>query len=166
MALPDATMRHELVAGEIIAGPLPSHAHDRVRRRIEQRLREFIEPRGLGEVFGRAGYLLARDPDTVRGPDLSFVRADRLAGIDDRRYFPGAPDLAVEIVTPKSLPADARGKLADYLIAGTKIVWVVDPVNQSVRVHRSLDAPESYDVITGEDLLPGLTIPLRSIFPS
>jgi len=78
--LPDDSYRHELVAGVIVAEPLPRHRHDRTRRRLERLL----------EDFGEAGYVLARDPDTVRGPDLSFVSAERLGDFDDARFFSGA----------------------------------------------------------------------------
>jgi len=104
--LPDDSYRHELVAGVIVAEPLPRHRHDRTRRRLERLLEAFVETRGLGEVFGEAGYVLARDPDTVRGPDLSFVSAERLRGFDDARFFSGAPDLAVEILSPSKRPGE------------------------------------------------------------
>jgi Uma2 family endonuclease len=167
LALPDDEMRHELVAGLIVAEPLPFARHDRVRRRLETLLEEFVASPRLGEVFGEAGYLLARNPDTVRGPDLSFVRAERLVDFDDTRFFRGAPDLAVEILSPSNRAGQVRAKVADYLNAGCPLVWVIDPSKKFGTAYRSLDAPRRItadESLDGEDVLPGLSIPLASIF--
>lgn len=166
-ALPDNEMRHELVAGVVVEEPLPFARNDLARRRIEQILGAFVEPRCLGEVFGRAGYLLARNPDTVRGPDLSFVRAARLVDFDDTRFFRGAPDLAVEIRSLSNRAGQVRAKVADYLNAGCPLVWVIDPRKKFGTAYRSLDAPRRIaadESLDGEDVLPGLSIPLASIF--
>lgn len=165
--LPDDSYRHELVAGVIVAEPLPRHRHDRTRRRLERLLEDFVEPRGLGEVFGEAGYVLARDPDTVRGPDLSFISRERLTGFDDARFFPGAPDLAVEILSPSNRPGEMHAKVADYLAAGARLVWVVDVERATVTTYTALLTPrriESPATLDGGDVLPGLAIPLELIF--
>ena len=163
----DDSCRHELVAGVIVAEPFPTPRHDRVRWRLERLLRAHVETGDLGEVFGDTGYVLARDPDTVRGPDLSFVARDRLSNFDDARYFSGAPDLAVEILSPSNRRGEMHAKVADYLAAGARLVWVVDPVRKSVTTYRTLLAPrrlESNESLDGEDVLPGLVIPLEAIF--
>jgi len=165
--LPDTPYRHELVAGVIVAEPLPRPRHDRTRRQLERLLEAFVEARDLGEVFGECGYLLARNPDTVRGPDLSFVSRERLAGFDDKSYFPGAPDLAVEILSPSNRPGEMHAKVADYLAAGARLVWVVDPEKTTVTTYRSLLTPRrlaSPAILDGDDVLPGLAIPLDSVF--
>jgi len=167
-SLPDDSYRHELSVGLLVAEPLPSHRHDRARRRLERLLEAFVEAHQLGEVFGEAGYVLARDPDTVRGPDLSFVSRERLSGFDDARFFSGAPDLAVEILSPSNRPAEMHAKVADYLAAGARMVWVVDPERRSVTTYRELLAPrrlQSPEALNGEDVLPGLSIALDAIFP-
>lgn len=167
MNLPDDSYRHELVAGVIVAEPVPTHRHDRSRWRLERLLRVHVESGNLGEVFGEAGYLLARDPDTVRGPDLSFVSRERLAGFDDARFFPGAPDLAVEILSPSNRRGAMHAKVADYLAAGARLVWVVDPVRKSVTTYTTLLAPRRLELgqtLEGDDVLPGLAIPLETIF--
>jgi len=166
--LTDDSYRHELSAGLLLAEPLPSHRHDRIRRRLERLLEAFVEDRGLGEVFGEAGYVLARNPDTVRGPDLSFVSRDRLAGFDDARFFSGAPDLAVEILSPSNRSGEMHAKVADYLAAGARLVWVVDPGERSVTTYRDLLAPRrlsSPETLDGADVLRGLAIPLDALFP-
>ena len=134
---------------------------------MERVLETFATEHGLGEVFGEAGYLLARNPDTVRGPDLSFVSRERLAAFDDSRFFEGAPDLAVEIHSPSNRPYQVRAKVADYLAAGCRIVWIVDPERQTVTTYRTVLDPRvlgSEDVLDGADALPGLKIQVGSIF--
>jgi len=165
--LPDDSYRHELVGGVLLAEPLPSHRHDRVRRRLERVLEAYVEAHELGEVFGEAGYVLARDPDTVRGPDLSFVSRERLKGFDDARFFSGAPDLAVEILSPSNRRGEVHAKVADYLAAGARLVWVVEPERRSVTTYRELLTPSrvvSPQPLNGGEVLPGLSIPLESIF--
>lgn len=165
--LPDDSMRHELVAGILVAEPLPSPLHDRIFRRLLDLLQDFVNARGLGEVFGETGFVLARDPDTVRGPDLSFVSRERLLNFDDARFFPGAPDLAVEILSPSNRPGTMHAKVADYLAAGTRLVWVLDPARRSMTTYRTLLAPrrlECHESVGGEGVLPGLLIPLEAIF--
>jgi Uma2 family endonuclease len=166
-ALPDDARRHELVVGALVSEPLPVPRHDRVRRRLERILEDFVVARGLGEIFGEAGYLLARDPDTVRGPDISYVSRERLQGFDDTRFFEGAPDLAVEIRSPSNRPGEARGKVADYLAAGARVLWVVDPETKTVTTYRELLSPTTIGpggVLQAPDLFPALTIPVASLF--
>ena len=165
--LDDDSCRHELVAGVIVAEPFPTPRHDRTFRRLLRLLGDFVEAHGLGEVFGETGFVLARDPDTVRGPDLSFVSRERVSNLDDARFFSGAPDLAVEILSPSNRRGAMHAKVADYLAAGARMVWVVDPERRSITIYRTLLAPrrlESHDAIDGGDVLPGLEVPLESIF--
>ena len=165
--LPDTPYRHELVAGVIVAEPFASFRHDRVRRRLERLLEDFVEPRGLGEVFGETGFVLGRDPDTVRGPDVSYVSRGRLRHFDDATFFSGAPDLAVEILSPSNRPGEMHAKVADYLAAGARMVWVIDPEMRTVTTYRSLLSPrtlQSGEALDGEDVLPDLSIPIDTIF--
>ena len=166
-SLPDDERRHGLEEGWLVSEPLPSLRHDRVRRTLERILEAHVANHGLGEVFGEAGFVLARNPDTVRGPDLSFVARERLVGIDYGRFFDGAPDLAIEILSPSNRPGQVRAKVADYLAAGCHLVWVVDPEARTVTTYRSLLSPRvlrADDALDGIDLLPGLTIQVASIF--
>jgi Uma2 family endonuclease len=167
MRLDDDSCRHELVAGVVVAEPFPTPGHDRTFRRLLRLLGDFVGAHALGEVFGETGYVLARDPDTVRGPDLSFVSRERLSTFDDSRFFSGAPDLAVEILSRSNRPGAMHAKVADYLAAGTRLVWVVDPEQKSVTAYRELLAPrrlESNETLDGGDVLPGLAIPVEAIF--
>jgi len=168
-SLSDEDCRHELTAGWVISEPFPSLRHDEVRKRLERILDAVVARQRLGAVFGHVGFVLARDPDTVRGPDLSFVTRERLAGNDNSHFFEGAPDLAIEILSPSNRPHQIQAKVDDYLTAGCRLVWVVDPLRRSVTTYRVLLAPQVFlvdDELDGGDVLPGLRILVGSIFES
>jgi Uma2 family endonuclease len=166
--LPDDGFRHELQAGLLLAEPRPFILHAQVQARMIVLLDEFVRTHRLGQVLGDGGFLLARDPDTVRGPDVSFVTRERWGAVTDlQRFFRGAPDLAVEVLSPSNRAGEIHAKVADYLAAGSRLVWIVDPERQSVAVHRTLLAPRRLgvgDVLDGEDVLPGFAIRVASIF--
>ena len=132
-------------------------------------LREHVQKRRLGVVVaGDAGFILARKPDTLRGPDVAFVARARIDDLDDGfRAFAGAPDLAVEIVTPSNSPEDVRAKVADYLAAGTRRVWVVNIEVRSVTVYEALLSPRLLregDVLDAGDVVPGFSVRVGDIF--
>ena len=167
--LPDDGYRYELQVGLLIAEPLPTPRHGRVMTTISNVLAEFVRGKGVGAVYtGDTGFVLARDPDTVRGPDVSFVSQERLASLtDETRAFPGAPDLAIEIVSPSNSTSEIHAKVADYLAAGARLVWVVDPETKVVTTYRSLLAPVRLApdaTLDGEDVLPGFSIPCARLF--
>ena len=112
--LPDDGRHYELVAGRVVSEPLPGARHGRVIARIARALQTFAEREGLAEVVAAdSGFVLARDPDTVRGPDVAFVgRARYAAAGDPATAFPGAPDLAVEVLSPWDRPAEVHEKRA------------------------------------------------------
>ena len=122
----------------------------------------------MGRVVCETGFVLARDPDTVRGPDVAFVSQERLTGLEDPGGFPeGAPDLAIEIRSPHDRPGELRAKVADYLAAGSRQVWVVDTERRVVTVYPSLLAPhtlEEGDELDGGDVLPGFRILVKELF--
>ena len=167
--LPDDGFRHELEAGFLVAEPRPFLRHAQLQAELISLLNEFVRPRGLGQVLGDGGFLLARNPDTVRGPDVSFVTAERWRAVRDReRFFRGAPDLAIEILSPSNRRGEIHGKVADFLAAGGRLVWVVDPKRRTVTVHETLLAPRRLgpaDVLDGGEVLPGFVIKVAAIFP-
>ncbi len=115
-----------------------------------------------------SGFLLASQPDTVRGPDISFAAAERVPseGLPEG-FFPGAPDLAVEIVSPGDTDVEVQDKVMDYLTHGTRRVWVVRPRQQTVTVHRpdgTARLLQGKDVLDGEDVVPGFTFLLQELF--
>lgn len=166
--IPDDGLRHELVAGCDVSEPLPGFGHGSLVIRIGALLEAHVRSRSLGTVVaGDAGFVLSRSPDTVRGPDVAFVSRGREGGRDRRRAFEGPPDMAVEILSPSDRSRDARAKAAEYLAAGTRIVWVVDPEVETVTVHRPRSGPLTLageDILDAGDVIPGLRIPVGEIF--
>jgi Uma2 family endonuclease len=164
---PDDGLRHSLQAGLLIAEPQPFPRHAQIQTRLTRVLAEFVDSRDLGVVLTEAGFLLSRNPDTVRAPDVSFVRADRFDVEEaERCYFRGAPDLAIEILSPSNRPGDTPAKVADYLAAGATLVWVIDPTHQVVAVYRSLLSPRRVGadgVLDGEDVLREFSVPIAEI---
>jgi Uma2 family endonuclease len=159
---------HELVRGVPRVSEPPGGVHGMIAGRIMARLGDHVERLGLGTVLVEAGYVLQRGPDTVRGPDVSFVSLARLPPDQiPEQFIPGAPDLAVEILSPSSRWSEVEEKIADYFAAGARLVWVVDPgerraiVRYPDRPPRVLAAAESLD---GEDVVPGFALALAELF--
>lgn len=155
--------RSELVEGRLVREPPAGMEHGRLTARIGSLLRAFVHERGLGEVFGaETGFVLSEDPPTVRAPDVAFVTADRLPPGDLPAGFgQGAPDLAVEVVSPSSTAADVRSKVVDYLDTGAREVWVVEPGTRTLEVYRwdgDLRMLRGSDEILGGDVLPGFAL--------
>jgi Uma2 family endonuclease len=158
-------VRYELDEGELVTVTEPMPRHNLVRDRISRILGNFVEEHKLGTVFAETGYQLA--PDTVRIPDVSFVPAQRMRGVDLDRRIPGAPALAVEVVSPTDLAQDLAHKVEQYLAAGVRVVWVVYPNTREVHVFREGGAAAVLglaDRIETADLLPGFTAPVSQFF--
>jgi Uma2 family endonuclease len=168
-ALPDDGCHYELQAGVLISEPVPGWRHGRVAFRVAELLGAHVRRNGLGVVVTNdSGFVLSRSPDTVRGPDVSFVSRARLEGVGDPvTAFPGAPDLAIEVLSPGNTPASLHGKVADYLAAGTRCVWVVDPEAKTVAVYRTLLSPRTLfpgDLLEVQDVLPAFSVDVAELF--
>ncbi len=122
--LPDENgVRQELVEGELVEMPFPKLLHNLLVETIGDILKSFVRERRLGYVLrDNTGFVLRRNPDTVRGPDVSFVGQERMLTADVDGYLPGAPDLAVEIVSPSDRADAVRAKAREYIAAGSRIV--------------------------------------------
>lgn len=171
LGLPDDHRRRELVAGFMVSEPPASFRHGDIAAELFRRLIEFVRAEDLGRVVStETGFLLARDPDTVRAPDVAFVSRARIERVGAfRGFFPGPPDLAVEVLSPSERPADVHAKIGDYLAAGSRFVWVIDPSRRQVRVHHSLLQPSILDetaVLEGDDVLPGFRVRVANLFPA
>jgi Uma2 family endonuclease len=160
----------ELVRGALIVMSPGKGRHGAVGARIARALGNFVDAHRLGEVFDSStGYVLARDPDTVREPDVSFVCAARLMHQDLDAFLEGAPDLAVEILSPGNSETEMRQKMADYWNAGCRVVWIVDPSRRSVTVWRRETAPVVFaeqDILREDEVLPGFSVCVRDFFPA
>lgn len=159
--------RCELVRGTLIRRSPAGSRHGVLAARLGAILFDWVDRHQLGVVFAaETGFVLERNPDTVRAPDVAFVTPDRANLIARRGFFPGPPDLAVEVLSPDDTASELLDKVNDWLRAGTRSVWLVDGERRTVTIYRS-DAPLSRlageDTLT-DDLLPGLSLPLSRIF--
>jgi Uma2 family endonuclease len=167
--IPGDGMRRELVRGEVREMTPAGSRHGRIGAKILTRLGDFVEAHGLGEVFNAdTGFKLASSPDTVRAPDVAFVtreRADRVG--DVLEFWPGAPDAAIEVISPTDTYVEVDEKVAEYLDAGCRMVVVVNPRRRIVTVYRSHDQIAlltETDVLDGGDVVPGWRLPLTDVF--
>jgi Uma2 family endonuclease len=169
MSGPDA--HQELVNGEIIEMAPPGWNHGRLVSLIAHRIEEHVKKHGGGEVAaGDVGVVLnlSYDPERVRGADVAFLSAERIAQRKPtEKFYSGAPDLAVEVVSPSESSANLQQKVRDYLEAGARLVWVIAPQAKTATVYRT-DGTARFlkecDSLEGQDVLPGLTIPLEELF--
>ena len=143
--------------------------HGDLALNLGARIRIYAEDHNLGRSFAaETGFLLEISPDTVRAPDVSFVRTERLPAEGlPKSYFPGAPDLAVEVVSPNDRASDVQEKVQEWLRHGTLLVWVVEPESQTVIVYRSDGSAtvlQKGGELDGEDVLPGFSYSLDRLF--
>jgi Uma2 family endonuclease len=169
--LGDDELRRELVDGEVIEMAPAGVLHGKMVMQIGRKLADFVEGQHLGEVVaGDVGFVLSLpgDPDRVRAPDVAYISARTLAGAPlSERFHAGAPDLAVEILSPSDNPVDVQQKVRDYLEAGSRLVWIVAPKATTVTVYRpdgSARLLREGEALDGEDVLPGFTLPLADLF--
>ena len=137
--MPNDGHRLELVKGILIVMSPAGSEHGRIASRILTRLSTHVEANNLGDTFAaETGFLIETNPDTVRAPDAAFISHERLSSVDDTSaYLPLAPDLVVEVLSPSDSSSDVEAKVEQWLSAGTLIVLVADPKNETIRVYRS-----------------------------
>lgn len=167
--MPDDGYRYDLVRGELIRMAPAARRSGRVELTFGRHLGNFASPRGLGEVYGaETGFILARDPDIVRAPDVAFVRADRLTpDMDEDKFVPVPPDIAVEVISPSDRARDVLTKVRDYLDAGVPLVLVINPRRLTVAVHTpgaTVRVLREGDELDGGDVLPGFRLAVADIF--
>ena len=167
--MPDDGLRYELVRGELRKREHAGHVHGKIAMSVGARLWTHVKANGLGEVYGaETGFELGSNPDHVRAPDTAFIRRERVdAAGNVRGFFPGAPDLAMEVISPSDRYSQVEEKVADWLEAGTMAVIVVDPRRRAVKVHRSLSDASiltDADTLSIEDVVPGWQMPVAEIF--
>jgi len=168
--LAEGDTRRELVDGEVREMPPVGGVHGDVTGRVYHGLSEYVR-HGSGKVLvGDVGFVLGLpyDPERVRVPDVAFVTTARLPdGRLPRGFIRGAPDLAVEVLSPLDDPVDVQQKVRDYLDAGARLVWVLAPEARTATVYRadgSARLLREHEHLDGEDALPGLVIPLAELF--
>lgn len=168
LALGDAGNSMELVRGRLVVLESPSTYHGRVQGILHVLVGSYVRAHGLGAVFGQdTGFKIASDPDTVRAPDLAFVDRARVAQIARHGYAALAPDLVTEILSPSDRPGAVLAKAGEWLEAGVRLVWVIDPDRQVATAYRddgSVMTVSSDAEVDGEAVLPGFSFRLSELF--
>jgi Uma2 family endonuclease len=157
----------ELVRGVLVVREPPGYQHGAITARLGALLVQHVDARDLGVVVvGDPGFKLATNPDTVRGPDIAFIRRERAPDPVPIGYAAFSPDLVIEIRSPSDRPGDILGKVGDWLSSGTRLIWVIDPDRRLARVYRQ-DGTESTvaaeQSLDGEDVVPGFACRLDAI---
>jgi Uma2 family endonuclease len=158
----------ELVRGRLIVSEPPGTFHGKLAGRLLVEVGAFVKAHRLGEVFSQdTGFKIASNPDTVRAPDLAFLGHERLALVARRGYAAVAPDLIAEILSPVDRPGEVRAKIGEWLSAGVRLAWELDPDRQTVRVHRpdgTVTAIQANGVLDGDAVLPGFRCDLKDLY--
>ena len=170
LRMPDeAGYSHELVQGRLIKMPKPSALHGFVNWRLERALVRYVDEHELGIASAAdMGFMLTKDPDTVRAPDVWFIRRERIPpGGPPDFFWPGAPDLAIEVRSKTDRWPDILEKVDEYLRFGTQMVWVIDPKRLEAIVFRPGTEPITLtraDELDGGDIVPGFRFPVGRLF--
>jgi Uma2 family endonuclease len=163
--MPDDGVRHELIKGELLTMSVPNFLHGAVTANLLALLHIYVKAKNLGVVLGESGFHLESGPDTVLGPDVSFVTRDRIGTISDS-FYPGAPDLAVEVLSPSDRKGKVERKTALWLELGARSVWNVNPRKRTVEVvHADGNRwlfHESDELV--DDTVPGFRVAVSEIF--
>ena len=166
----DPLNRYELVEGRLVRMSPVSFDHGRIVGQLLCLLNNHLKQSPSGVVAADAGFKLASNPDTVRGPDIAFVRSDRLPSRGTRGFLKQPPDAVIDVLSPDDRPSEMRRKVAEYLAKGVGVVVVVDPRNEAVTSYRPGGSPakamlrEADDVLDLDDVIPGFHCRLREIF--
>lgn len=158
----------EVSRGYLIREPAPGNAHARLVTLIAHRLMQYLEQhQGCGRVYSEGGAILAEKPLTLRRPDIAFVREERVPPRESLAIFRGAPDLAIEVLSPSNRPAQILTKVAEFLEASTPVVWVIDPRRKLAVVHDQSGTPRVMNPpahLEFEEMLPGFSLDLAALF--
>jgi Uma2 family endonuclease len=161
--------RHELVRGELHRMSPAGFWHGAVTWLVGQALGAHVQRQRLGMLFGaETGFVLARNPDTVLAPAVAFVSWSRMPAAFQPGFFPGPPDLAIEVVSPDDSVRQMQKKAGSWLAHGTRTVWGVDPESRTVVIHGTARASRSLGIdatLNGGDVVPGFTVAVCDLFP-
>jgi Uma2 family endonuclease len=169
LAMPDDGYCYELLKGDLIRMPPPGHVHGLVAMNIAGPLHQHVKKNRLGIVYAaETGFWIEWNPDTVRAPDVAFITRERLEAAGTiSGYFEGAPDLCAEVLSPRVSRRYTERKVAAWLDAGSRMVWVANPKLRTVSVHRSSSGVITLteaDELDGDDVVPGFKLPVAEVF--
>ncbi len=162
-------LRYELIRGELKKMAPAGNEHGNVAMDFGTLLNVHVRANKLGKVYAaETGFKLASDPDTVRAPDAAFISRKRLDEVGPvQGYWPGAPDLAAEVISPSDLYTEVSEKVAEWLGAGAKMVVVVNPRTRQLLVHLSPTEVKVLgvgDTLEGGEVVPGWQLPIGELF--
>jgi Uma2 family endonuclease len=169
-ALPDNGYIHEVVDGELVMTPKEGAYHAEICVQMLTALCLFAKAHKLGAVWDSStGFWMYNR--NCRAPDISFIRKERLLALgfksNSQNFFPGAPDLAVEVLSPNNARAEIDERLKDFFGSGTQIAWIINPDTECVEVCHAPDQRKlvgSGADLDGEHLLPGFRYPIADLF--
>ena len=161
--------RYELLEGELITMAAAGYEHGAIGSLMDRRLGDFVEANDLGVVTNSdTGFLISTNPDTVRMPDVAFVRKERIPADGlPKGFFPGPPDIAIEVISPSDTYTEVERKAAQLLDAGTLLVVLIDPRTRTVVKHPAqgpITRLAEADTLTLDEALPGFSLPISDIF--
>jgi Uma2 family endonuclease len=167
--MPENGVRHELVHGELHTMTPPGAEHGRVAATVGGLLFAHARKTGNGVTMAaETGFVLARDPDTVRAPDAAYVSKERAEKIGrTAKYWPEAPNFAVEVISPEDSYHEVQDKALEWLEAGSTAVLVLDPPKRTATVYRGqgdahVHGPE--DTLDLSDAVPGFSVAVAELF--
>lgn len=169
LKLPRGRFRYRLIKGELITMSPAGSEHGAIVVNLTVFLGQYVKANKLGIVFGaETGFIIAENPDTVLAPDVAFISREHIpeSGIP-KKYWRGAPDLAVEVLSPGDTAREVEEKVNQWLSAGARLVWTVNPKRKNVIVHRASKEASTFsetDELDGEDVVPGFRCRVSEIF--
>ncbi|MEM7330462.1 MAG: Uma2 family endonuclease [Chloroflexota bacterium] len=167
--LPPDASRGELVRGEFKPMSPASFHHGTIAHKISLLLGMHILQEKSGVMCAaETGFLIAKNPDTVRAPDAAFVTNEKFEKFaSEKGFFDGAPDLAVEVISPSETAVEIETKIIEYLEAGTQLVWILYPQTQTITIHQAPNIVKklaNQDMLIGDPLFPNFSVPVDEIF--
>jgi Uma2 family endonuclease len=169
MALPKDGHRYEIVNGELVDMGNSGALHGYVCILLVAALANHVLPKKLGIILDSSTAFKMKNGDR-RSPDISFFAKERLQGLTElpTGFLEGAPDLAVEVLSPGNTVEEIHDKLVEYFENGTRLAWIIHPSEHYILVYRCAQEPDrllkSVDALDGEEVIPGFTFPVADLF--